>query len=269
MCQRLSIGAFVCIASLVGLGAQANPITLVDGSSQVTIDPASELGMTSWTINGVNQLERQWFWFRIGAQGGEQSIDKLSANPFVGLTDINFDGNQETAYLRYTGVQLKAEVTYTLTGSSPGLFSSDIAEVIRLTNVSTQSLDLHFFQYCDLNLGGTVNDQWVRIDGNNTARQQDVGAYVGETVVTPLPTARQVGFVPTILNLLDDNLPTTLNGDVGPIGPGDLSWAFEWDVTLAPNGTLLVSKDKQIVPEPGALALLAVGALAAIRRRTA
>lgn len=239
-------------------------VTLVDKNSSVQVDPRSSAGMFDWQVNQVDQLQRQWFWYRIGAAGAESSIDTLAV-PFAGITDTNFDGDSDTVYLRYTGAVLKAELTFTLMGAGPGVMRSDIVESIRLTNLSQGPLDLHFFQFCNLDLGGAPLDQSVGIAGGNTAQQQDISYFASETVHTPLATYRQVGFEPAILNDLLDAAPTTLSNSVGPVGPGDLSWAFQWDMTLGAAGSgsdvVLISKDKQIVPEPLTALLLGLGAL--------
>jgi len=255
---------------LVVQADSAAPVVLTDNASTVVIDPASQAGMFQWMVSGVNQMEQQWFWYRIGNAGPEFSIDTLGA-PFVGVSDVNFNGQPDTLFARYIANMLQVETTFTLTGANPGVMQSDIAETIKLQNLTAEPMDLHFFRYCDLDLGGTPLDQSVQIAGGNTAQQWDVGIFASETVETPLATTMQVDFFPVVLNMLNDGLPSNLNGNAGPVGPGDLTWAFQWDVTLgpagAPNSVLIISKDKQIVPEPATLSLLALGALAMIRRR--
>ena len=245
-------------------------IQLVDNASTVLIDPGSQAGMSQWNVSGVNQLAQQWFWYRVGNTGPESSIYTLGA-PFVGLSDTNFDGQPDTAYIRYIGEQLEAELTFTLSGANQGVARSDIAETIKLKNLTGAPLDLHFFQYCNLDLGGTPLDQSLAIVGGNTAQQSDMGYVASETVETPLATHRQADFVPVILAMLNDGLPSTLNDNAGPLGPGDLCWAFQWDATLGAAGSgndlLIISKDKQIVPEPASMAVLVLGAFTVIRRK--
>ena len=55
------------IKQVTSVGAAASTIT--DGGSTAQIDLASDSGMYSWTVNGVNQMTRQWFWYRIGSSG--------------------------------------------------------------------------------------------------------------------------------------------------------------------------------------------------------
>ncbi|MDB6109574.1 MAG: hypothetical protein JWR69_1324, partial [Pedosphaera sp.] len=56
------------------------------------------------------------------------------------------------------------------------------------------------------------------------------------------------------------------------IGPGNVTWALQWDLTIAAGGTALISKDKYleiIVPEPSTFALTGLGlaAFLLLRRR--
>ncbi len=263
----LALGTLVLVGSL-----NAAPlVTIVDDNSTASFDLGADVGMYAWTINNIEQITRQWFWYRIGATGGEAPIHMLG-NEFHGTTDTDFDQDHETLFVRYEDQQLRAEMTFKLTGSEPGNVTSDVAESIRLTNRSSAPLDLHFFQLVDLDLGDTPTDKSVQIVGRNTAQQADMGTYASETVLTPTPSHMQVDFAPNLFNSLSDASPTVLNDQSGPIGPGDLSWAFQWDVPLGPSGsptsTLLISKDKQIVvPEPATLALLGFGAAAVLGRK--
>jgi large repetitive protein len=269
---HIRLGCIVAIISAVGVGSvYAAPIaTLVDLDSSASFDLGDDTGMFTWTIGDVEHIARQWFWYRVGDAGPESPIHALGGI-FHGTTDANWDGNPETLYVRYQDNRLKAEITFVLTGAGPNNPVSDIAESIRLTNLTASPLDLHFYQLCDFDLGGTQVDQSVSITGGNSAQQTDLGYYASEAVVTPRPDHFQVDFAPNILSSLNDAAPTTLNDFGGPLGPGDLSWAFQWDATLGAIGssssTMLISKDKMIVPEPATMALLSLGGLALLRRR--
>jgi hypothetical protein len=267
-----SLGVIIGLVLAVGAGGvDAAPVaTLVDKDSSASFDLGGDSGMYTWTIGDVEHMARQWFWFRVGSSGPEESIDALGGE-FHGTTDTNWDGDHETLYVRYEDSRLRAEITFILTGAEAGNPTSDIAESIRLTNLMATPLDLHFFQLCDFDLGGTITDESVRIVGGNTAQQTDVGFYASETVLTPSPDHFQVGYVPDILSSLNDGTPTTLSDFGGSTGPGNLSWAFEWDTTLgasgSPSSTLLISKDKQIVPEPATIVFLAASGLALLKRK--
>ncbi len=245
-------------------------VTLTDEYSTVQFDLGSDQGMNVWTTDGTDHLVRQWFWYRIGPNGAESPLNALGV-PFYGTSDTDWDGAPDTLYVRYTGTEMQATATFLLTGTGAGRSQSHVAETITLTNLTSQPLDLHFFQYCNLTLGGDATDWSAEINGGNTAEQADLGMYFSEAVLTPRPSHYQVDYVPILYNLLTDGLPTTLNDNGGPIGPGDLSWSFQWDATLGPAGTgtasLIVSKDKRIVPEPATLGILVAGGLSAVLRR--
>jgi hypothetical protein len=245
--------------------AIASPIVIVDGNSTVRVDTSSDVGMFSWEVDGVQHIARQWFWYRVGDTGPEYAVNTLGA-PIINLTDGDADGSADTLYMKYTGSGLRIEITYVLTGGAAGSMVSDIIENIRVTNISGTSQAVRFFQYSDFNLNNTADNDWVDISGGNTATQTDIGGItVGETVVTPKPTYVEACDALTLLGKLNDSQATTLTGQT--VASGDVAWAFQWNATLGNNKSLLISKDKQIVPEPATLVMLALGVGAAMLRR--
>lgn len=50
------------------------------------------------------------------------------------------------------------------------------------------------------------------------------------------------------------------------LGPGNVTWAYQWDTTIQPGSTFIISKDKRLsgitpIPEPGTAVLLATAGL--------
>jgi hypothetical protein len=92
--------------------------------------------------------------------------------------------------------------------------------------------------------------------------------HLSESVLVPQSSHHEVAYYDTTLYALNDGLPTTLSDLDGPLTDGDLTWAFQWDFSLAPGKTFLISKDKLITPEPATLGvLIAVGGVLLRRRR--
>jgi hypothetical protein len=257
------------------LTCQAQVVTLTDGNSLAQIDPHSQAGMFNWSVQGLNQLYQQWFWYRVGDATGamQHSIDTISA-PVVSLY-----GTREMTST-YTAANFTLSIDYLLTGGAvvgPGQTgNSDIGESIRIVNTSANNLVFHFFQYSDFDLGGPGNDT-VQLGRNlrgqfNDAFQQDPTAGLTETVTTPGASHGEVDFYNNTLHRLNTVANYTLNDSAGPVGAGDVTWALEWDLTIAPGGSALISKDKYlsvIVPEPSTIAIGGLGlVLFALRRRT-
>jgi len=279
-----TVPMLVAAACLV-LGSPAKAdTTLTDVNSTASFDTDGGLGMWDWTVDGIDHMAQQWFWYRVGPTGPEAPLANGGGLVFVGEIASNgdFDPGNENLALRYLAANgtFQIDVNFNLSGGTVGSNASDISEVITITNLTGSSLDFHFFQYSDFDLGGTVSDLSARIgvDGSGkpyVADQWDASFVMSETTENPSAAHAEVNFFANTVLALGDGGTTTLNDVLGPLGPGDLTWAFQWDFVLGPDGTFHLSKDKQVrpfIPEPMTMAglVLGIGALAGyVRRRAA
>jgi hypothetical protein len=273
------LGILIVVVVLGFSGTAHGLLFLQDQNSTVAIDPSTQHGMYDWIIDGNNLAPvygaaggdddyRQWFWYRVGATA-EASIDTLPL-AVAGASDSNFDGFNDKAFLRYLGGGLKIEVTYTLTGSTAGSGVSHIGEQISITNTGAEPLSLSFFQYGDFMLNApNVGGETITFENPNQVRESGASGYVMETVNTPVAQHREAEPFPITINKLNDGAPDNLVDNAG--ASGDVTWAYQWDYTLAPNETVLISKVKDaVIPEPTSMALTALGLIALVfakRRR--
>lgn len=261
--------ALACFAGASNAGITA----LHDRNTSVNVnDAGTNAGMTDFVVDGVDNLFLQGFWFRTAGMNNEANVGTLALTG-TSVTDTNpfVDNRPDTLALQYAGPGFMIEPSWTVRGGSQGSFTGDVLETIIIRNIMTAGpLVISFFQYSDFDLNGSINDTSVEILGPlfNTARQSDGAASLSETVVTPQPTRWQVDNFPNTVNMLNDGVVDNLNNNAGPIGPGDLTWAFQWDFVIPSGGSVSISKDKRVVvPGPGTLGLLALAPVALLRRR--
>jgi hypothetical protein len=257
------VTCMLAVASLA-LVSRLEAQVLTSGNSTAAVNPTSQAGMYNWTVDGVNQLNQQWFWFALNP-ADPSSIDTLP------LTTDSQAGGPNTLALCYTVPLFTIGINYTLTGGNPGSGLSDIGESIKISNTSAQNLPFIFYEYSDFDLNNAPGGQTVSIygppgppagpGGFNTAYQTAGNLSLSETVVAPVASEAEAnvegGPNSTLAKLnapgpvlLDDNLTAT----------GAVTWAFEWDLNIAPGGSVLISKDKYlqttVVPEPSVWALV-------------
>lgn len=257
----------VCLLPTAG---QATIHNLSDLNSAVVIDDSTQSGMSTWTVDGTDQLFQQWFWFRTG-DGAEQSIDTL---PLLGAvaSNTNFNPGNDTLVVRYGSLETwYVDVKYSLQGGSAGSGASDIGEQITIFNADDGALGISFFQYSDFDLDNTANNDTVMMVNANTVRQWDPAFVLSETVATPSPNAYELANTSfAIRDKLNDGVATNLNNTpaIGVGITGDASWAFQWNFTVPAGGSVQISKDKRIgsfIPEPLTLLGFTMGAGGLIR----
>lgn len=255
---------------LAPAGAQAavTPFMLTDRNSTFSGDLGSIAGATSWTVDGANQLARQWFWVQT-AGGSPQDLSTLTTTPVV----TTLGTKQLTATYNNNTSPYGAQLSYTLTGSSLG-GQSKLNETLTLYNNTASSQQFSLFMYSDFLLRGAAGQQNVRVgalDGTATVTQ-DLGTFMVATnsfVAIGGASRAEVAANPQTLNELLAPAHLVLNNNlIG--GPGNYTWALEWDLTIAPNSSAQISMlDTLVVPEPSSVAVLMLGVGAWFWRRVA
>lgn len=272
------VGVLIGMAALVlAVGpAWATSYTLTDLNSvaELCVTPsgtAGAPGVMSWNVDGVNQIKRQWFWFRIGNTAAETPLDNLTLMRTKQNDNTDEDGI-DSLTLTYQGQGLKATILYQLNGAAFGSRESVINETITLTNVGSSTLDLHFFQYTDANLGDSAGNDVLSMMNRNTILQTGSGSdhTLMETVVTPAATYYDLASASFLYGEMTDSAATTL-GDHGSTVAGDVAWAYQWDFQLTPNGSFSIGEADRIghAPEPLTMTALfaAVAGLGAYVRK--
>jgi len=243
---------------LSAVAAQAQgPFILTDVNSTAVIDTSTN--MTSWTVDGANQLYEQDWWIRVGDNRPLRVGDWATTVDWVQPTNSILVGTFSNG-----GVSVVA--TYMLGG---GVWGSRTADIGELLNVTTGGQAVTVYEYVDFDLGISDNDDYAVHANASTIRQWDADWVLQESVVPTPPTAWEIGPYATILNKLQGPGPYGLSNNTSPFGPGDVTYAWQWDTGGATS--FLISKNKHlssVIPEPMSFLLgaLGLGTVASFRR---
>src|SRR5215510_7217475 len=128
------VALVACTAALLQ-EAHGQEVVLTDHNATAKVDVGSPRGLFQFGAASGNLVKQRWFWFRIGTNGPEASIDTISA-PVVQQP------NSGTLYVTYNNGQFGVEVAYQLTGGD-GL---DLSESLLITNATSSPIEFHLFK---------------------------------------------------------------------------------------------------------------------------
>jgi len=248
--------AIVAVLVIAACPLWASPVTLTDGNSTFTVDPTDNSGATYWSLDNVDQLYMQQWFYRLGPQAGVQAINTIgtpTVNQFLGTQGVE---------INYYANTYQVTLTYTLTGGSEGSGTSDVSEVFRIKNTGTTALNFDLFEYSDFDLQPNRSDDSALRLNANTIKQWD-GVHVVQESVVRTPDRWQISNPFAITGDLSNSSGFLLNTDC--------AWAFQWNLVVAPGSSVVFSKDKAFssnVPEPMSvmLGIMGLGAVSGFRR---
>jgi len=279
---KAALAAAAALAVAVSAGpALASDITLTDGNNAVTINPGGQpgaAGLNSWTINGVNELTQEWYYFAVGNSSGPSGLDTLNTGTTpVGITlsesRTGVTGVDNTARLVYTDPagRFTETASYQLTGALDGATLGDITETLRIKNTSSSTLNLHMYEYTNLQLDGTTPNNSLAITGGDSATQSNPVNKVMATVTATPTNHSEAALASTLSTALASSSPLTLNGNA-TLTNADAALAYQWDLSLTPGQSVIINTDKNInsIPEPSSGVALTGAALVMMlgRRRS-
>jgi hypothetical protein len=258
--------ALVSVAILsLGSTAGAAPIALTEGNTTFIVDPSSQAGASHWDIAGYNQLNQQFFWYRVGS-GPQHSLEDGATSITPTLTGTD----KLSVKYNYGGI-FTIDVHYDVNS----LFgnAAQMEQSVSIANLTGSPLNLNFYQYNDFNLAGSAGFDEVQIE--NSAAQQKEGTFaITEAGIDPSASffeGNTTGGTSSTLYKLNNNSDLTLNDSGSAFG--DATWAFQWQFNLdGINNSVEILKGQnlaiRLIPEPTAMSLALLGiAVAGYRKK--
>jgi hypothetical protein len=253
--------AILFAGAIVQSEAQIYTITAPNNNSSVQVNlSGGSSGLSDWQIGGVDQLYKQWFYYSLDS-GTVNSIDTIaSPSSIVNHTT----GLAPFVSSIYANSAISVSTKFSL-NNAPTL--QDTITVLNPSS-SGQTHVFHFYQYSDFDLGGIPGSQNVQFYNNGSGSYYEVKQSGGAASLDVTVSASNLSEVQA--GLYDGNQFGLGNGNSAPTlnntfaaGPGNVDYAYEWDVTLAPGSSFQISELQTVtVPEPSPVALMASGLLA-------
>ena len=231
--------------------SRAQVYTLGNSYWNVTFNSAVASGLPSGQVLGVVDMSQQSLYYSLS--GGPLSA---ATNFSLSLTESGISNPKVTTTYTSAG-NLSVAAAYTLNGAT-------LSDTLTLKNLSASSQTISLFQFSDFILGGAAGAQMVNMISNSPTQ------YGAKQTGGGISLQNQIQFIgtPGATTEMQANGSGSLFGPfLGPpnaldnvtlSASGNAVFAYEWDVTLAPNTSFQIS-ESSTVPEPSSMALMASG----------
>jgi len=252
------------LLTLLAIQTEAQTYDLSARNTSLDIDVAGGTpGLSDWTVNGVNQLDQQWFYYSVGG-GDVNSIDTIGTFS----TQYENFGNSPFLNQTYSNSTVFVTTDYTLQSQPSGSGQAKLSTLIGIQNESQTTQTFNFYIYSDFWLGGNSGNQNFQFSPTAPYEALQTSLNGGGPLVATI-TGISGGMgdsVEEVAGIYDGTQFGLINGDAAPsftdspliAGAGNVDFAYEVSATLTP-GTAISFTDLEVVPEPSSGALILSG----------
>lgn len=271
-------GGLLGVFGLAGLSASAVPFLLEDENSSIVVNPDVQVAISSWQVEGVEHLKEMSNWYRVGSSGPERAAGNLSPMSLTSAsafdTNPGTDSRQDSLSAVYSHPQFRLQLDYSVDGFVPGSYTSRMGETISITNTGSAPLNIHFFEYMDLDLTNTSGDDSVTQTSPSSGVQSDSWTTVNAGIINC--DSYELATHPSTLGKLTNSGPDNMVYPPGfgvAYGPADVTWTLQWDFVtgnpirpaIPPGQTVVINKLWELqsspVPEPTSALATAMAAM--------
>ena len=263
--------AAALVASFVSAPVAFGQGIITDGDAQYW-NTAGPVGTAFWWPDGptaTNHLNRNTWFYRIAGDTGQTLVHYDLGTGGAAPDAESYLGRKANIFWDQSSLDLELTIKL-FDGVNDG--ESQLLQVMKVTNTSQSAVDVSIFNFVDLDVGGTINDDTAVVDVNGSLFTVDDPG--GDTVewFGPDADAWEIRAFPDLFNDLNSGADYDLTSTGSPLSDSDFTGAFQWNLTIQPGEFLKVKVGAGInmpaTPGPGSLAALTVaGILVRPRRR--
>lgn len=265
-------------ARAVAVSCLNSDCVVSDNGTTLVVDQDGEARALFVDSNLINQLFQQALSITPGVNSPGNPLVPSELHEAYPITAASADEDTNQIVVVFADATLSITVTYTLTGAP---LAATVGYLVVIQNLTDGQVDLALVDYIDWDLRGTEFFDTIEFTGPDTQQTSGKGVVATAQAVSGFDFQDVGECCETALysRLVDGHL----GGGIGPVGPADVSGAFQNNIVLTPNGAFTVSRVlgvtvpaiDRISPAPSlspagiaaALAALAAVAFAAMRRR--
>ena len=266
----MTAAALTCAPAVAQTGAITATDSLASFRLNAFAGPSTGTGPTTFASStgaaGPNYVNQAWWWARVEGM----DVREFAVYQSAGVVSNPTPGSIRVDYGVASGRSLQMLLDFSI--QYLGGNAAKLVQTLTFTNRTGAAINnIQFFNYNNINVLGTAGNDTAIAEGPDTVRfidgadpryVVDYQAYQSNAV-----SVTTTGSATGVRNTLTNSSADSLVPGVQSSGPADLEIGALWNRSVADGQSVTLTVEVTIIPAPGAIALLGLGGLVALRRR--